>query len=136
MEGVVANCLYPKFFAGRRVMMMMGFLLFSPFGCCPLSPTPHSRCLTTYCFLLRAVYSDGKIKGPPKPCAGNQGTQITVGFCAFSLLPLFCSLVVTLAPLIGTCYIVRCVTVSPCRMLSKLCWFVWFFCYVFFSKDR
>ncbi|KAK2517098.1 Mlh1 [Columba guinea] len=26
----------------------------------------------------RAVYSDGKIKGPPKPCAGNQGTQITV----------------------------------------------------------
>ncbi|NXW83692.1 MLH1 protein, partial [Alopecoenas beccarii] len=26
----------------------------------------------------RAAYSDGKIKGPPKPCAGNQGTQITV----------------------------------------------------------
>ncbi|KFZ67673.1 DNA mismatch repair protein Mlh1, partial [Podiceps cristatus] len=26
----------------------------------------------------RATYSDGKIKGPPKPCAGNQGTQITV----------------------------------------------------------
>ncbi|XP_074697771.1 DNA mismatch repair protein Mlh1 isoform X1 [Strix aluco] len=26
----------------------------------------------------RAAYSDGKIKAPPKPCAGNQGTQITV----------------------------------------------------------
>lgn len=24
----------------------------------------------------RANYSDGKLKGPPKPCAGNQGTQI------------------------------------------------------------
>ncbi|XP_030876413.1 DNA mismatch repair protein Mlh1-like [Leptonychotes weddellii] len=29
-------------------------------------------------FLLRANYSDGKLKAPPKPCAGNQGTQITV----------------------------------------------------------
>ncbi|XP_035172234.1 DNA mismatch repair protein Mlh1 isoform X2 [Oxyura jamaicensis] len=27
---------------------------------------------------VRASYSDGKIKAPPKPCAGNQGTQITV----------------------------------------------------------
>ncbi|XP_061852862.1 DNA mismatch repair protein Mlh1 isoform X2 [Colius striatus] len=27
---------------------------------------------------FRAAYSDGKIKAPPKPCAGNQGTQITV----------------------------------------------------------
>ncbi|NWH88474.1 MLH1 protein, partial [Aegithalos caudatus] len=27
---------------------------------------------------FRAIYSDGKIKGPPKPCAGNQGTQIIV----------------------------------------------------------
>ncbi|XP_072247451.1 DNA mismatch repair protein Mlh1 [Leuresthes tenuis] len=26
----------------------------------------------------RASYSDGKPKGPPKPCAGNQGTQILV----------------------------------------------------------
>ncbi|KAM5280435.1 DNA mismatch repair protein Mlh1 isoform 4-T4 [Ctenodactylus gundi] len=26
----------------------------------------------------RANYSDGKLKAPPKPCAGNQGTQITV----------------------------------------------------------
>uniref|UniRef100_A0A8C3AUU9 DNA mismatch repair protein MLH1 n=1 Tax=Cyclopterus lumpus TaxID=8103 RepID=A0A8C3AUU9_CYCLU len=26
----------------------------------------------------RAGYSDGKPKGPPKPCAGNQGTQILV----------------------------------------------------------
>ncbi|XP_062286080.1 DNA mismatch repair protein Mlh1 [Scomber scombrus] len=26
----------------------------------------------------RANYSDGKLKGPPKPCAGNQGTQIIV----------------------------------------------------------
>ncbi|XP_068184317.1 DNA mismatch repair protein Mlh1 isoform X2 [Antennarius striatus] len=27
---------------------------------------------------FRASYSDGKLKGPPKPCAGNQGTQILV----------------------------------------------------------
>uniref|UniRef100_A0A8C3VI16 DNA mismatch repair protein MLH1 n=1 Tax=Catharus ustulatus TaxID=91951 RepID=A0A8C3VI16_CATUS len=27
---------------------------------------------------FRATYSDGKIKAPPKPCAGNQGTQIMV----------------------------------------------------------
>ncbi|XP_064193695.1 DNA mismatch repair protein Mlh1 isoform X1 [Anguilla rostrata] len=26
----------------------------------------------------RASYCDGKLKAPPKPCAGNQGTQITV----------------------------------------------------------
>ncbi|XP_018413303.1 PREDICTED: DNA mismatch repair protein Mlh1 isoform X3 [Nanorana parkeri] len=26
----------------------------------------------------RANYADGKLKAPPKPCAGNQGTQITV----------------------------------------------------------
>ncbi|XP_011601203.1 DNA mismatch repair protein Mlh1 isoform X1 [Takifugu rubripes] len=26
----------------------------------------------------RASYTDGKLKGPPKPCAGNQGTQILV----------------------------------------------------------
>ncbi|XP_076985942.1 DNA mismatch repair protein Mlh1 [Tamandua tetradactyla] len=26
----------------------------------------------------RANYTDGKLKAPPKPCAGNQGTQITV----------------------------------------------------------
>ncbi|XP_044070251.1 DNA mismatch repair protein Mlh1 [Siniperca chuatsi] len=26
----------------------------------------------------KASYSDGKLKGPPKPCAGNQGTQILV----------------------------------------------------------
>uniref|UniRef100_S4R697 DNA mismatch repair protein MLH1 n=1 Tax=Petromyzon marinus TaxID=7757 RepID=S4R697_PETMA len=25
----------------------------------------------------RAMYCDGKLKAPPKPCAGNQGTQIT-----------------------------------------------------------
>ncbi|XP_059827160.1 DNA mismatch repair protein Mlh1 [Hypanus sabinus] len=27
---------------------------------------------------LRCSYCDGKLKAPPKPCAGNQGTQITV----------------------------------------------------------
>ncbi|XP_013860910.1 DNA mismatch repair protein Mlh1 isoform X2 [Austrofundulus limnaeus] len=27
---------------------------------------------------FRASYSDGKLKAPPKPCAGNQGTQILV----------------------------------------------------------
>jgi DNA mismatch repair protein MLH1 len=26
----------------------------------------------------RASYVDSKLKAPPKPCAGNQGTQITV----------------------------------------------------------
>lgn len=26
----------------------------------------------------RATYADGKLISPPKPCAGNQGTQITV----------------------------------------------------------
>ncbi|KAG8572416.1 hypothetical protein GDO81_012037 [Engystomops pustulosus] len=26
----------------------------------------------------RATYADGKLKAPPKPCAGNQGTQISV----------------------------------------------------------
>lgn len=26
----------------------------------------------------RASYTDGKLKGPPKPCAGTQGTQIAV----------------------------------------------------------
>lgn len=26
----------------------------------------------------RASYEDGKLKAPAKPCAGNQGTQITV----------------------------------------------------------
>jgi len=31
--------------------------------------------------LSRANYSDGKPKGPPKPCAGNQGTQILVSLC-------------------------------------------------------
>lgn len=29
----------------------------------------------------RASYSDGKLKAPPKPCAGNQGTQILVSSC-------------------------------------------------------
>lgn len=28
--------------------------------------------------LYRACYEDGKLKGSIKPCAGNQGTQITV----------------------------------------------------------
>uniref|UniRef100_UPI00358E3AA8 DNA mismatch repair protein Mlh1 isoform X2 n=1 Tax=Myxine glutinosa TaxID=7769 RepID=UPI00358E3AA8 len=32
--------------------------------------TADSKCA------YRACYSDGKLKGPPKPCAGNQGTQI------------------------------------------------------------
>lgn len=27
---------------------------------------------------LRGLYEDGKLKEPVKPCAGNQGTQITV----------------------------------------------------------
>ena len=33
---------------------------------------------TCVAHFLRANYSDGKPKGPPKPCAGNQGTQILV----------------------------------------------------------
>ncbi|NXC76821.1 MLH1 protein, partial [Anhinga anhinga] len=35
------------------------------------SKTADAKCA------YRATYSDGKIKAPPKPCAGNQGTQIT-----------------------------------------------------------
>lgn len=27
---------------------------------------------------FRASYEDGKLEGPPKACAGNQGTTITV----------------------------------------------------------
>ncbi|XP_053730698.1 DNA mismatch repair protein Mlh1 [Synchiropus splendidus] len=34
--------------------------------------TAESKCA------YRASYSDGKLKAPPKPCAGNQGTQILV----------------------------------------------------------
>ena len=29
---------------------------------------------------FRGSYSDGKLKGPVKPCAGNVGTQITVSY--------------------------------------------------------
>ncbi|XP_051468798.1 DNA mismatch repair protein Mlh1 isoform X3 [Apus apus] len=36
------------------------------------SKTADAKCA------YRATYSDGKIKAAPKPCAGNQGTQITV----------------------------------------------------------
>lgn len=87
-----ANSQCPKFIAGRSVTMM-GFLLFSSFiFICPCLPSCKARCQTTFYFLPRATYSDGKIKAPPKPCAGNQGTQIMVGFCACSLLFLFCSL--------------------------------------------
>ncbi|KAF4801062.1 DNA mismatch repair protein Mlh1 [Turdus rufiventris] len=35
-------------------------------------------CLYDMIGALSATYSDGKIKAPPKPCAGNQGTQIMV----------------------------------------------------------
>lgn len=44
---------------------------------CPvtrLNPQSVSAALT----LPRATYCDGKLKTQPKPCAGNQGTQITV----------------------------------------------------------
>lgn len=103
-----ANSQCPKFFAGRSVTMM-GFLLFSSFVfICPCLPSCKSGWLTTFYFLPRATYSDGKIKAPPKPCAGNQGTQITVGFCVRSLLFLFC------CPC--TSYIVRYITVSSLKL--------------------
>ncbi|XP_023391328.1 DNA mismatch repair protein Mlh1 [Pteropus vampyrus] len=41
-------------------------------------PFPVLETLGFCDFLIRANYSDGKLKAPPKPCAGNQGTQITV----------------------------------------------------------
>ena len=31
----------------------------------------------------RGCYSDGKLKAPVKPCAGNVGTQIMVSVCVF-----------------------------------------------------
>lgn len=73
-------------------------------GFCCLPPNP-GNCLTTYFYFLpRASYSDGKIKAPPKPCAGNQGTQIMVRFfCMLSC----CSLVFMFVPLTGMCCIAR-----------------------------
>ncbi|KTF72282.1 hypothetical protein cypCar_00040680 [Cyprinus carpio] len=39
----------------------------------------------------RASYCDGKLKAPPKPCAGNQGTLISVGLPDIkSFLIFFC----------------------------------------------
>ncbi len=35
-------------------------------------------------FCLQASYCDGKLKTPPKPCAGNQGTLISVGLTVIS----------------------------------------------------
>lgn len=43
-----------------------------------LKASQWSSKVITYC--CRASYSDGKLKAPPKPCAGNQGTQILVSF--------------------------------------------------------
>lgn len=41
-------------------------------------------------FVYRASYCDGKLKAPPKPCAGNQGTLISVGLTVIkSCVPLF-----------------------------------------------
>lgn len=42
-------------------------------------------------FVYRASYCDGKLKSPPKPCAGNQGTLISVGlfFFTYCLSPQF-----------------------------------------------
>lgn len=34
--------------------------------------------MNNYLFFYRAFYKDGKLKAPPKPCAGNVGTIITV----------------------------------------------------------
>jgi len=34
-------------------------------------------------FVCRGCYSDGKLKEPIKPCAGNVGTQITVRITIF-----------------------------------------------------
>lgn len=45
--------------------------------------------LVLYLFCPRGSFTDGKLKGPVKPCAGNQGTQITVKemfqFCSWFL---------------------------------------------------
>lgn len=77
-------------------------------GFCHLPPNGNfhpGNCLTTYFYFLpRASYSDGKIKAPPKPCAGNQGTQVMVRFfCMLSC----CSLVFMFVPPIGMCCIAR-----------------------------
>lgn len=39
--------------------------------CCKIT---NSHCF----FMHRASYCDGKLKAPAKPCAGNQGTLISV----------------------------------------------------------
>lgn len=61
----------------RGVWWWQGFCPFISFS---FFPPASINCWTTFYFLLRASYSDGKIKAPPKPCAGNQGTQIMVGW--------------------------------------------------------
>lgn len=38
----------------------------------------QSSCDVLIWLWCRASYCDGKLKGPPKPCAGNQGTQLLV----------------------------------------------------------
>lgn len=40
------------------------------------------------CLCCRASYSDGKLKAPPKPCAGNQGTQILVSLWMSQIFPM------------------------------------------------
>lgn len=42
-------------------------------------------------FVYRASYCDGKLKTPPKPCAGNQGMLIHVGLTVIkSFFYIFC----------------------------------------------
>lgn len=38
----------------------------------------NNRIVLISTLFFRASYEDGKLKGPPKACAGNQGTQIIV----------------------------------------------------------
>lgn len=87
----------------------ISFLIFSP-------PT-SINCWTTFYFLLRASYSDGKIKAPPKPCAGNQGTQIMVGWLV--VLPLFPGLYIYTT----YCYVLHCKVYTASFRIFLKCFF-------------
>jgi hypothetical protein len=58
-----------------------------------------SKLQYNFCFHSRGSYSDSKLKGPVKPCAGNVGTQITVtSFRMFRMFLTYCSKIQRVLP--------------------------------------